>query len=234
MTIKFERDLKREEHGRLYTPEKWRGPNFVDELNPPATLAGYFRVEDGAPPAPADPTRHKSADDDFPGQNEVWSDGRLRSLSYEEDDEGFLQIEKTLDYETQCETADVWPVVLEFCGGDQERAADLVRSATDCMLASARQQAEAHHYESIEGDYELFSAFEADWLRSQGEQPYRWTRMGLTGLAGFLKRLEDDDPDLESIHELDLAPGTVSEAHEFMAAVNALQDGGPTLADFYC
>lgn len=51
-----------------------------------------------------------------------------------------------------------------------------------------------HHVQSIEGDYELFGAFEAQWLEAQGEMPRHWTRMALNTLVfNHGERKEDND-----------------------------------------
>lgn len=47
------------------------------------------------------------------------------------------------------------------------------------------------HVSSIEGDYELFDAFEAQWLEAQEALPRRWTRMGLAILAHACTRISE-------------------------------------------
>lgn len=49
-----------------------------------------------------------------------------------------------------------------------------------------------HHAQSIEGDYELFDAFEAQWLEAQGKLPRHWTRQALNGLSFYVQELVED------------------------------------------
>ncbi len=214
MKLVFANDMEREARGHVFTPAKWLKMDPKD----PTTLASYFRPRKGARKAPVG-DKVRVPKDDFGFMTEPWDDGRLRELSWEPDAKGLKTVEKVLDYAGQCQTTDVSWV-----------SEELRTAATEIVKAAAHDSATSYHYESIEGDYELFDAFEADWLTSQTEPGRRWTRMGLQILTNFLRRIEEDG------NEFEVPDKTIADAKMFCEQVGIDEDDqlGPTLFDFYC
>lgn len=199
--MEFKRDEARERHGREFKhKERWFGPH--------ATLVSYFEKNPDDPQTPADVKE---------GETWPWfyrfGDGAYRDkeglvLTYETNcetadviaeiawahhaDEDRRVAELCLQVH---DDPDVTPVLLDIL---EERGivgipANLLAARKVVQWASWCSAWFFHHAQSIEGDYELFDAFEADWLGTQ-ELPQRWTRMGLLILQGSVRNwVEHDD-----------------------------------------
>ena len=106
-----------------------------------------------------------------------------------------------------------------------------------------------HHSQSIEGDYELFEAFEAQWLEAQSDMPRHWTRMALNNLVFVHGERQQGDESIYRYSKEDIAYRVARSKEKIPACpfpsdgewdlvdkfLDALDDDHfePTLADFF-
>lgn len=107
-------------------------------------------------------------------------------LMFDPKDEAAQHVLKDLALER-----DIWPE-------------DWMKAATKVMQFQAWLSGQwYHHAQSIEGDYECFDMFEANWMMTQ-RLPRQWTRQGLLILHGTLDprhMFVDDHPSLEDLRD---------------------------------
>lgn len=236
---------------------------FADGYGTGGSLASYFRVE---------PTRPQNPSELADPEQWPWfcrfGDGRYRTgdgtpdLGIEEQCEtadllGELCWSYHLDEDKRAES------VFEQTRGDPSAYAVLHDIMQEhevpdlyAMLRAARKVVcyaswlsswYFYHAQSIEGDYEIFDACEADWLSQQGDVPRDWTRMGLLTLLRAVDRENNYFPTPEDtetwppVSRRDGAPPcplpTEDEwalATKLVEQVDLDDNMGPTLIDYFC